>query len=216
MKCDQCQDGYLIVKPGDKGYFLGCTNYKPDGSGCNNAISRDKYFEITSLTPDKPIVSVKKKRGSDPDKNVEITVNENYAYDKKEYNLNNYTDFYVVSKIIIKCVENIAQKKYLGIKKIVSILFGIEPENSSKMNLKQLPEFGVLEKCDERQVEIAIYALIKQNLLLKTKEQYPVLHPTNEGNGYCLKYDKDLVTKTFRTYLGMKKYYQKVDEQSEN
>ena len=29
MKCDQCRDGYLIVKPAkDNNYFLGCTNYK--------------------------------------------------------------------------------------------------------------------------------------------------------------------------------------------
>ena len=44
MKCDQCRDGYLIVRKGrNDQYFLGCTNYKRDGTGCNNAISRAKY-----------------------------------------------------------------------------------------------------------------------------------------------------------------------------
>ena len=28
MKCDKCQDGYLIVKNAKNGYFLGCTNYQ--------------------------------------------------------------------------------------------------------------------------------------------------------------------------------------------
>ncbi|MDD3417879.1 MAG: UvrD-helicase domain-containing protein, partial [Lachnospiraceae bacterium] len=40
QKCDHCRDGYLIVKPArGKDYFLGCTNYKKDGTGCNNVIS---------------------------------------------------------------------------------------------------------------------------------------------------------------------------------
>jgi DNA helicase-4 len=40
LKCDHCRDGYLIVKPAkSNGYFLGCTNYKKDGTGCNNVIN---------------------------------------------------------------------------------------------------------------------------------------------------------------------------------
>ncbi len=47
LKCNQCKDGYLIVKEGkNKGKpFLGCTNYKPDKSGCNNIIASDYYFK---------------------------------------------------------------------------------------------------------------------------------------------------------------------------
>lgn len=50
LKCDQCKDGYLIVKEGkDKTKpFLGCTNYKPDKSGCNNIITRDYYLKYLS------------------------------------------------------------------------------------------------------------------------------------------------------------------------
>lgn len=50
LKCDQCKDGYLIVKEGkDKTKpFLGCTNYKPDKSGCNNIITRDYYLRYLS------------------------------------------------------------------------------------------------------------------------------------------------------------------------
>ena len=42
-KCDWCQDGYLVVKSGNTGYFLGCTNYKTDKTGCNRSISIDHY-----------------------------------------------------------------------------------------------------------------------------------------------------------------------------
>lgn len=50
LKCDQCKDGYLIVKEGkDKTKpFLGCTNYKPDKSRCNNIITRDYYLKYLS------------------------------------------------------------------------------------------------------------------------------------------------------------------------
>lgn len=44
MKCDKCQDGYLIVKEGKLGVFLGCTNYKSDKTGCNNIITKDYYL----------------------------------------------------------------------------------------------------------------------------------------------------------------------------
>ena len=46
MKCDKCRDGYMIVKEGKGLPFLGCTNYTPDGTGCNNMISRDAYLHL--------------------------------------------------------------------------------------------------------------------------------------------------------------------------
>lgn len=49
LKCDMCKDGYLIVKHGHTGPFLGCSNYKPDHTGCNRAFSRD-YF-INHIKP---------------------------------------------------------------------------------------------------------------------------------------------------------------------
>lgn len=43
IKCDECQDGYLIVREGKEEPFLGCTNYKDDKTGCNRAMTR-KYY----------------------------------------------------------------------------------------------------------------------------------------------------------------------------
>ena len=42
-KCDWCKDGYLIVKPHNNDFFLGCTNYKNDNSGCNRSINKTQY-----------------------------------------------------------------------------------------------------------------------------------------------------------------------------
>ncbi|MDY2913211.1 MAG: UvrD-helicase domain-containing protein [Candidatus Enteromonas sp.] len=53
-KCPDCHDGYLVVKPiknreGGKGdRMLGCTNYKPDGTGCNFTMFPDNYTQDKS------------------------------------------------------------------------------------------------------------------------------------------------------------------------
>ncbi len=46
LKCGLCKDGYLIVKTStdsNKQPFLGCTNYNPNGTGCNNTIPYRYY-----------------------------------------------------------------------------------------------------------------------------------------------------------------------------
>ena len=45
LKCDRCNDGYLIVRRG-KGRtepFLGCTNYKSDKTGCDRTMTKEYY-----------------------------------------------------------------------------------------------------------------------------------------------------------------------------
>ena len=61
QKCDWCKDGYLIVKKGYTGYILGCTNYKPDRSGCGRLLSQEHYhvwknsdFGKNDLSQDEP------------------------------------------------------------------------------------------------------------------------------------------------------------------
>lgn len=56
LKCDQCVDGYLIVKEGKSKFesatdyysFLGCTNYSQDGKGCNRTMSYKDYRKLMS------------------------------------------------------------------------------------------------------------------------------------------------------------------------
>ena len=38
FKCEDCENGYMIIKKNRKNdfYFYGCTGYSEDGSGCNN------------------------------------------------------------------------------------------------------------------------------------------------------------------------------------
>ncbi|MBQ3883230.1 MAG: UvrD-helicase domain-containing protein [Bacteroidales bacterium] len=50
LKCDCCRTGYLIVKRSKDGKktFLGCTNYKEDGTGCNNMVWPENTGQYTS------------------------------------------------------------------------------------------------------------------------------------------------------------------------
>ncbi|MFV0466374.1 MAG: UvrD-helicase domain-containing protein [Lachnospiraceae bacterium] len=59
MKCEKCRDGYLIVKSAGNGYFRGCSNYKPNKTGCNNTIGTSEYLTIKNMEPDfaEPFVS---------------------------------------------------------------------------------------------------------------------------------------------------------------
>ena len=43
-KCDKCNNGYLIVRKGVDDYFLGCSNWKADGTGCFKTISRQDFY----------------------------------------------------------------------------------------------------------------------------------------------------------------------------
>lgn len=45
IKCNKCRDGYLIVKEGKEEPFLGCTNYKPDKTGCDGFMTREYYLK---------------------------------------------------------------------------------------------------------------------------------------------------------------------------
>lgn len=52
QKCDMC-DGYLIAKQQKDGrYFLGCTNYRTDGKGCNKIIWNEDYYKMNGLSPE--------------------------------------------------------------------------------------------------------------------------------------------------------------------
>ena len=54
QKCEKCREGYLIVKHSYKhGYFLGCTNYSNNGTGCNRSMSMQYYYDQMGYTMEK-------------------------------------------------------------------------------------------------------------------------------------------------------------------
>jgi DNA helicase-4 len=72
-KCDWCKDGYLVVKKAGDNFFLGCTNYKPDKTGCGRMINAGQYefwyndsFGMEDASEHKPSYFVPKQTSSVP------------------------------------------------------------------------------------------------------------------------------------------------------
>lgn len=81
-KCDWCRDGYLIVKKGTDGYFLGCTNFKHDRTGCTRSLSPSQYeywlnnsFGVEDTSEHKPSYFVPKNKTAAPKMQKSKTTN---------------------------------------------------------------------------------------------------------------------------------------------
>lgn len=56
LRCDACADGYLVVrKSGNSHYFLGCTNYRKDGTGCNRTLTRQQSMLLKENRTQAPV-----------------------------------------------------------------------------------------------------------------------------------------------------------------
>lgn len=198
LKCDHCQDGYLIVKPvKSKGYFLGCTNYKKDGTGCNNVISKRQFYDMMGyeLEFDQPeknkenfnkIKSRKVSQTEEKEKsayikkaNETMIQKENFA--SVEYNGLNLNK---VVSIILNALQNISNVRYYGITMLIDVLSGRTTKRLFEAKLNTIPQFGKLDTISREELHTIIDWLIAKNYMLKTKGQYPVLHPTYNGMHY--------------------------------
>ena len=201
MKCDQCRDGYLVVKPGkDNSYFLGCTNYKRDGSGCGKVISKQQYYDMLGLTPDTvqhgevpkihmegyQVVAKTTSTKDIPFTEAKITEPTKVVIkqaDVKDVVYCGISLNYVVHTIL-QCVSNISEKQYYGVTVIVDILRGSQNQRIKTKDFDQLEQYGLLKSISREDLEIIIEWLIENHFLLKTKGMYPVLHPTYDGIHY--------------------------------
>ena len=201
QKCDKCHDGYLIVKRGKKGYFLGCTNYKENGTGCDKSISMSYYYEQMGYALDG--ISDKPEHVNHEEILKEVTDNKPVS-DKEKVSVNNelnddyikiiradlkpvmYGDLELNDTIftIVKALQNISKEKFFSEKILVDVLCGYESEKVIKDNLKIIPEFRSLQKFPYDTVQAIIEWMISQHLILKTRENYPVLHSTYDGLHY--------------------------------
>ena len=206
MKCDQCRDGYLVVKSGKEGdYFLGCTNYKKDGTGCGKVISKHRYYEMFGLTPDTvehqeiPQISLesrstKKRIGfvteeDAPKPKTIIPEAEGKTVLYKGIDLN-----YVVHTVL-QCLSEVSEKRYYGATVLIDILRGSKNQRITNAELNALSKYGALANVSRDDLEIIIEWLIEKHFILRTKGQYPVLHPTYEGEHYSEKITKQALSK---------------------
>lgn len=212
VKCDQCRDGYLIVKPGKANeYFLGCTNYKKDGTGCNNVIWKKHFYEIMSYALESVQPQEDKKNVSDKNAdpytskqqvkikdNRQISeiksqdfINPKYKEDINKIEkatiepiLHNEQDLNEILYVMLNTLQHISEVRYYGVTMLLDVLQGIETKRLFDAKLNSVPELGALKKISREELQAIIEWMIENHFLLKTKGQYPVLHPTYDGIHY--------------------------------
>lgn len=194
LKCDQCRDGYLIVKPGKENtYVLGCTNYKKDGTGCGKFLTAKKYYEMFHLTaepaPPEKFASGLDKKPENPKLVIEDKKEEHPipAIQKAETDVVMFQNVNLNDCIftILQCLSHISEKHYYGVTILVDVLRGAQSKRITDAELDKLPEYGKLGMLDRESVVCIVEWLLEQHYILKTKHpKYPVLHPTYEGMHY--------------------------------
>ena len=201
QKCEKCRDGYLIVKHSKMhGYFLGCTNYSKNGTGCNKSMSMKYYYEQMGYTMEE----------GESDQDVETmwvsagtAVRQDVSHENRSASGKERADDYIeiqradikpvmfgemdlndVVFTIVKALQNASRNRFYGIKVLTDILSGTESEKVVKNNLGQIPEFRALSNMSYDMIQAVIEWMITQHFILKTRERYPVLHSTYEGLHY--------------------------------
>ena len=187
MKCDQCTDGYLIVRHSKKnGYFLGCTNYSKDGKGCHHTMDAKQYYGLMHI----PYEEIKQ-----PDRPVSVmpVLQKNTASD--------IVDAYDMARVILECISALSLRKFYNKETVTDVLQGASTTVIQKDKLQTIPQYGVLQHRHRQVILDCIEFLLQNHFLLQTKHtRYPVLHMTYEGNHYA-EYMTDTMVKRLSTEL---------------
>lgn len=112
-KCDWCKDGYLIVKQNNNDFFLGCTNYKKDNSGCNRSLNKTHYkfwlnnsFGQKDVSTEKPSYIQEETTNPLPPKMIEQPKKIGQTRKPIEINEIIYKDIYLNEQIIKVAVDS--------------------------------------------------------------------------------------------------------------
>lgn len=210
MKCQECKDGYLIVKYSEKGgYFLGCSEYKKNNTGCNCTISMRDYYKMMgyawSESGSEGIAERAKTHYSKiseakaPERTAEAAIDNDKKKNWEQEMMNReneqgvetdrflqYRDYNVFQMIetVLQALVHISERHYFGVSILTAVLRGSESERIAKHNLKAVAEYGSLSSFSREEVTTVIYWLIEKKYILQTNGQYPVLHITNMGLTY--------------------------------
>lgn len=222
LKCDQCRDGYLIVKPSKSNdYFLGCTNYKKDGTGCNNVISKNKFYDIMGYEADsdQPLdekIDTKNQFMHSAQRDTE-NINEQKiqdVYESREDQISikkghfepvlyRERDLNEVVHVILSALQSVSNIRYYGITMLTDVLVGNTTKRLLDNKLNTVPQFGKINIAFKEEIYAIIEWLIEEKFILKTKGQYPVLHPTYNG----MHYDEKMTLKQLKQ---LKRYLERV------
>lgn len=204
QKCDKCRDGYLIVKAGKyDGFFLGCTNYKKDGTGCNNMVPKKNYYELMGykMESEAPVVVPSQKKAENAVNDQQHSANADIG-NNSYINIASTDDYVEIIKAKLKLViydkwelgqvfytivcglQNMSHVRFYGVTMLAEILHGSDSKRILDNGLNKIPEFGALKDMPLEIIQSIIEWMIAEHYILKTKGKYPVLHSTYEGLHY--------------------------------
>ncbi len=210
MKCSECQDGYLIVKYSEKnGYFLGCSEYKKNNTGCCNTVSMRDYYKMMGYewgeNPNKGsygrveayysklsaanMAIVKECVSEDADKKKNWEQEILSGANEYEIMIEKFPEYkgisvFQIAEIVLQALVHISDKHYFGVTILIGVLRGSNSEKVIKYCLDTVDEYESLDYLSREEVNAVIFWLIEKKYILQTKGKYPVLHITDTGLAY--------------------------------
>jgi len=197
IKCDECRDGYLIVKHNRKtnSYMLGCTNYKKDGTGCSRAMNPKYFYEYMGIKDEIPAAPYEIPKGYDikpkgtmenAEINMQAAIDETIVIKAPQIKPITYKniDLNRTLATILQTLADISQKKFYGSSVLADILRGAESDMIRTDKLNSLEAYGGLSNVDREDILYLIEWLIEKKFILCTKGKYSVLHSTYKGIHY--------------------------------
>lgn len=192
MKCPDCRDGYLVVKtPKNKSQcFLGCTNYKVNGQGCNKTISMREYYKMMEYplselegTAHEKMASAQPGPGDNWEQDI-MEITKNKKIDESGYPVYKEHNILEIAGTVLQCLVHISEKKFYSEIILIRSLCGSLDKRILQDGLETLPEYGNLSYLGRSNVRKVVDWLLEQHYILETKGANPVLHITNEGLHY--------------------------------
>ncbi len=182
LKCDQCRDGYLVVKLSKDGsFFLGCTNYRKDGTGCGRTVSAKRYYQMFKLDPEPVPAKNFPKAMTKAPRIAEDIIGKADIQGIKFAG----TDLNDAVHAVLQCLYHISEKTHYGAGTLADVLRGSKNKRVMNAGLERAPEYGILKDIKRDDVLNMINWLIDGRFILKTGHPlFPVLKLTDKGLRY--------------------------------
>ena len=172
-KCPNCEDGYLVVKKrktknDTNERVLGCTNYKPDGTGCNTIMFPYNYTQNRDELP------IKFHDENNDYRNVTIC--------GQRFNI-------LVNIIIDVCKSYSWLKLAFGPKMLFSLLTGEHTKFVEQIKMYENVHFGILKPTDKHNFYRVFSAMKEAGIISVDESDYgriKVLKSNLDDNDYKL------------------------------
>jgi len=100
----------------------------------------------------------------------------------------------------LQALQNVSLVRYYGITMLTDILTGHTNKRIVDRKLDHIPEYASMRDLPYDTVRLIINWMIEQHFMLRTKEEYPVLHSTYEGLHYS-EFVTEATLKKLKRYL---------------